>query len=563
MGGRRLRKEMTQPLTDIDMITSRHDVLSILISNDTYISKLQESMKGIGDLERINARIITERAVPRDLVNLADGIGRLPLIKSYIEGLEIDLKSGSVFLMNELKEYIEKSIDRDSVLNGSKERFIKKGFNDEYDRLSNISSNVAEQIIKLEQEEKDRTGINTLRVGYNNVTGYYIEVTNSNKPKVPQDYIRKQTLKNAERYVNDALRLYEQEIFTADERLLKMEQELFNGIVKKISADYENIKKNCEVLSYIDMLVSFAHCSKLYDYLRPTMTVQDELMIENGRHPVVERMNDSGKFVPNNLIMDNSTRIILLTGPNMAGKSTYLRQNAIIIYMAHIGMFVPAQKSIIPITDRIFTRIGASDDISRGVSTFMAEMLETANIINNMTNRSFIVLDEIGRGTSTFDGLSIAWAIVEYLHETEMRPKTLFATHYHELTELAVKLERLKNCTVKVRGTEKKRVFLRKVVDVSSDESYGIEVARMAGLPNEITENAFSILHLLKENEESIKEKMRDVEQLKLFGKQMQKSGNIENDSIIKDLEETDIENMTPLNALIFLQEIKKKIKGS
>lgn len=559
MGTRMLRQRMMHPFRDRERIERSHSNLNVLTDNNALFIKLQNELRNIGDIERINARIVTQRATPRDVILLGDALSRIPGLKNLAGQLKIRTDDSFTDCC-EVQRMIDEVLNRDRVLAGKKEMIIRKGFSSEYDNVLDISVNAAKRIKALEEQEKERTGIGNLRIGFNNITGYYIEITNSHKEKTPIDYVWKQSLKNAERYTNTALKEYEDAILHADDRIHELENSIFMQLQNDIAEFYTRIQQNASVIGELDVLCSFAVIGIENSYIRPEMTDSRDIMIEDGRHPVVENVEKSGKFVPNNLIMDSKTRIILLTGPNMSGKSTYLRQNALIVYMAHLGMFVPAKRAKIPLTDRIFTRIGASDDISRGVSTFMAEMLESANIINNMTDSSFIILDEIGRGTSTFDGLSIAWAIVEYLHDSPAMPNTLFATHYHELTELSVKLERLKNYTAKVRRFEDRIVFMRKVVEGSSDESYGIEVARMAGFPDDILKNAYQILSMLKENEENIKGKIRDIEQLKLFGDFAQPAVSKESE-IERLLKETDINTITPVEAILLLEKLKKKIR--
>ncbi|MEO0289257.1 MAG: DNA mismatch repair protein MutS [candidate division WOR-3 bacterium] len=558
MGGRTLREILKSPYNDLNTINKIYNNIEKMVLKFDLVKSLGTLLSEVGDVERINARIASKRATPRDLINLKKSLKGFIRMIDIVKDLSIEIFEIEKNVVEKVIQLIDISIDENVVLDGEKEKFFKKGFDQEYDRLKELSLEGSKSIFMMEDEEKKRTGINNLRIGYSTVMGYYIEITNSNLDKVPKDYIRKQTLKNAERFINEKLKKYEIEILTAEERLNKLEKELYDKLIERLSSYYVELKKVSIYIGRIDLLYSYTVLSYENDYTRPQIGDFYELYIEDGRHPVIEMVNRNERFVPNSLYMDEKRSLILLTGPNMSGKSTYLRQNALIILMAHIGLFVPAKKAKIPLTDRIFTRIGASDDLSKGVSTFMAEMLECSNIIENMTEKSFIVLDEIGRGTSTFDGLSIAWAIIEYIHDLEKSPKTLFATHYHELTELRSKLPKMFNMTAKVRKYEDKIVFLKKIVEGSSDESYGIEVAKMAGLPSKIIENASQILLLLKESEMNVKEKMRVVSQLSLF----KSDGSKEKfEDVIRMISEKDLNNITPIESLLFLNEIKKKIE--
>ncbi|MEO0281372.1 MAG: DNA mismatch repair protein MutS, partial [candidate division WOR-3 bacterium] len=429
MGGRTLREVLKSPYNDLNTINIIYDNIERMILKFDLVKSIGTLLSEVGDVERINARIASKRATPRDLVNLKKSLKGFIKITDIVKDLSIEIFEIEKNVVEKVIQLIDISIDENVILDGEKEKFFKKGFDQEYDRLKELSLEGSKAIFMMEDEEKKRTGINNLRIGYSTVMGYYIEITNSNLDKVPKDYIRKQTLKNAERFVNEKLKQYEIEILTAEERLNKLEKELYEKLIERLSLFYVELKKVSIYIGRIDLLYSYTVLSYENDYTRPLIGDFYELYIEDGRHPVIEMVNRNERFIPNSLYMDEKRSLILLTGPNMSGKSTYLRQNALIILMAHMGLFVPAKKAKIPLTDRIFTRIGASDDLSKGVSTFMAEMLECSNIIENMTEKSFIVLDEIGRGTSTFDGLSIAWAIIEYIHDLEKTPKTLFATH--------------------------------------------------------------------------------------------------------------------------------------
>ena len=554
MGARALRNHLLHPYIEPSDIDRRLNETEYLIASRETMHKLTDHISSIGDIERIGIRILTMKASYRDVILLKNALMRIPDINALLSKAGIDKSFYDIQEMNEIIKLIDMSLDEHRILKGKKERNIKSGYNSEYDKLVDMSGNALGHIRQMESEEKNATGINTLKIGFNNIAGYFIEVTHSNKSKVPPQYIWKQSLKNSTRYTTAALKEYEDAVLHSDEKISELEKIIFNDILKEISNYYDILKANAQCIASLDMSLSFAVLAHEQSYTRPQFS-DIRILIENGRHPVVEAVEGIGRFVPNSLIMDEKTQIILLTGPNMSGKSTYLRQNALILYMAHLGMYVPAERAVLPVTDRIFTRIGASDDISRGVSTFMAEMLESANIINNMTERSFIILDEIGRGTSTFDGLSIAWAIVEYLHECREKPNTLFATHYHELTELDIKLDRLKNYTTKIRKVKNRVLYLKKIIEGKSDESYGLEVAKMAGFPDSIIQSGYMILSMLKENEENIRSKIREIEQMQLF--EIKNSISEVHSEIVQMLNNTDINDITPIESMLILKKLK------
>lgn len=558
MGARMLRNHLLHPYLKPEAIEQRLDETGILVKQQGIKNELGGQIQSIGDMERVAARIKTLKAHYRDVIGLKNALGRIPDISSILDRAGM----GAHYSLNplpQIEELIDNALDEQAILKGKKERILREGYNKQYDELRDIAENTLQHIKAMEKHEREETGINTLRIGFNNIAGYYIEVTNANADKVPPEYIWKQSLKNSTRYTTAQLSQYEDAVLHADEELIHMEKELYTGILEQIAGYYDDIRDNASQIASLDMSLSFAQIAVENNYTRPQFS-NDAIIIEDGRHPVVEAVEGPGRFVPNSLTMDEKTQIILLTGPNMSGKSTYLRQNALIIYMAHLGMFVPAIKAVIPFTDRIFTRIGASDDISKGVSTFMAEMLESANIINNMTSRSFIILDEIGRGTSTFDGLSIAWAIAEYLHECDERPKTLFATHYHELTELDIKLKRMKNYTTKIKKVKNRVIYLKKIIEGKSDESYGIEVAQMAGFPESIIKNGYMILQMLRENEDNVRQKIRDMDQLKLFEEESNQT--LMQNELLNIINNTDLNDITPLESMMVLKRLKDIIKG-
>ncbi|MGE5363176.1 MAG: DNA mismatch repair protein MutS, partial [Bacteroidota bacterium] len=440
----------------------------------------------------------------------------------------------------------------------------REGYNAELDELRDLSHNAKSWIANLQKSERERTNISSLKVNYNRVFGYYIEITNAHKDKIPEDYIRKQTLVNGERYITPELKNYEDKILNAEEKILDLEYRLFNEVRQEVAVHATAIQTNARLIAGLDCYVSFAICAEEYNYVKPVVDDSDVLEIVEGRHPVVERILKPGEnFTSNDLVLNSEDQIIILTGPNMAGKSVYLRQAGLIVLLAQIGSFVPAKSAHIGVVDKIYTRVGASDNISAGESTFLVEMQEAANILNNATSKSLILLDEIGRGTSTFDGISIAWAITEYLHENpDVRAKTLFATHYHELNEMASIFPRIKNYKVEVREYSDKVIFLHKVTPGSADHSYGIQVAQMAGLPMSVTSRAKEILENLESKELTPYEmKKEKIARLKKHEDEMQFSlFELKDDSLRKEISDLEVDNLTPLQALNKLNELKKKI---
>ena len=567
MGGRRLRRWLKHPLKDKKRIERRLDAVEELLEKRDVRYDIQRIFNDVCDLERLAGRISMGIANPRDLVSLKDSLRGIPPLRELLRGCESELLSSistSLDSVDEAVEMIEGAIVDNPPVSIRDGGIIKDGYSRELDDLRRQGSGGKEWIAGLEARERKRTGIGSLKIGYNKVFGYYIEVTRSNLSSIPQDYIRKQTLVNAERFVTPELKDWEEKVLSCEERARELETTLFTGIRDRLSSFVPRIQKTARLVSVLDVLVSFAQVSQEMNYTRPVITDESRIVIEEGRHPVVER-GSPGDFVPNDLVLDDEeNQILILTGPNMAGKSTYLRQNALIVFMAHVGCFVPASKATIGVVDRIFSRVGASDDISRGQSTFMVEMTETANILNNATPRSLVILDEIGRGTSTFDGLSIAWAVVEYLHDNPgTRAKTLFATHYHELTDLSLTKERVKNYNMAVKEWNDRVVFIRKVVPGGSNRSYGIQVARLAGLPSGVIERANEILRNLEKGEFDYTGMPRiakggvsggtESPQLTLFG---------ERDRLRDELRKVDINNTTPLEALRILSKMKEMIEN-
>lgn len=568
MGGRLLKKWISLPLLKLEHIQNRLDAVEELFQNENLRKNIAEELEQIGDLERIISKVCTARANPRDVINLKLSLRRIPVIKDILRNVKsIALKKirDNLIGLTYLVDKIEAMLVDDPPLNIADGGVIKPGFNTELDELRNLAKSGKEYLAQLQTKERERTQIPSLKVAYNKVFGYYIEISNTHKNKVPEDYIRKQTLVNAERYITPELKSYEEKILNAEEKIYQLETEFFNELRITISDEAEKIQKNAQLIAALDCFLSFAEVAIENNYVKPEVNEDDAIIIKNGRHPVVEKILPYGeKFTPNDTFLDNSTQqIMIITGPNMSGKSVYLRQVGLIVLLAQIGSFVPAESARIGLVDKIFTRVGASDNLAAGESTFLVEMHETANIVNNATPKSLILLDEVGRGTSTFDGLSIAWALTEYLHENiKVAAKTLFATHYHELNELANIYPRIVNYKVDVKEVGDKVIFLHKVLPGYADHSYGIQVAEMAGLPVSITKRAKQILKNLESKElnplEHRKKKLRaDTEeedfQLSLF--------EIRDDSIRKELEELEIEKLTPLEALIKLNELKNKTK--
>ena len=568
MGGRLLKKWVSLPLLKLEQIHNRLEAVDELYQNENLRNQIGEELKQIGDLERIISKVCTGRANPRDVINLKLSLKRIPVIKDILRNVKsvaLQRIRDNLIGLTYIVDKIESMLVDDPPLNIADGGVIKPGFNAELDELRNLSTSGKDYLAQLQARERERTQIPSLKVAYNKVFGYYIEISNAHKNKVPQDYIRKQTLVNAERYITPELKQYEEKILNAEERIYQLESEFFNELRITISDEAEKIQKNAQLIAALDCFLSFAEVAIENNYVKPEVNDDDVIIIKNGRHPVVEKILPYGeKFTPNDTYLDNSTQqIMIITGPNMSGKSVYLRQVGLIVLLAQIGSFVPAESARIGIVDKIFTRVGASDNLAAGESTFLVEMHETANIVNNATPRSLILLDEVGRGTSTFDGLSIAWALTEYLHENlNVAAKTLFATHYHELNELANIYPRIVNYKVDVKEVGDKVIFLHKVVPGYADHSYGIQVAEMAGLPISITRRAKQILKNLESKELSPldhrkkkpKEEGEEEEiQLSLF--------EIRDDTIRKELEELEIEKLTPLEALIKLNELKNKTK--
>ena len=552
MGARLLREYMLSPLLDVTHIRKRLDAVQVLYDAPTLLTKLRSILAKLPDMQRLISRINVGRANPRELQGLKRSIMLLPKIN---ELLPQSLSAWKVTDLHEVADIIDKTLVEDPPTKITEGGLIKDGANAELDELRQIVREGKNWIAQLETRERIRTGIESLKVGYNSVFGYYIEVTKPNLHKVPKDYIRKQTLVNAERFITPELKEYESKVLHAEDRIKDLEYKLYNELRKEVAKYTTSMQEVAHKLAELDVLASLAYVARKYNYVRPEFHEADRIEIVGGRHPVVEHQLKEGEFVPNDLIFDEWHRILIVTGPNMSGKSTYLRQVALILIMAQMGSFVPAESARLRIVDRIFTRIGASDDIARGVSTFLAEMNETANILHNATERSLIILDEIGRGTSTFDGLAIAWAVVEYIARN-IKAYTLFATHYHELTRLADMIPIVKNFYVEAKRYKNQIIFLHRVKPGSSDESYGVDVARLAGLPSPVIQRAKEILrHLEYEEKRQVLKKILKSTQVSLFDT-LEESEH----PIITKLKAIDVNKLTPIDALLLIKELKESL---
>jgi len=571
MAGRLLRAWLLRPLVSLDRIRDRLDAVEELAFRSTDRGKFRDVLKGVQDLERLVGRAALGTAGPRDLVGLKQSITAVPKARLILEACEAPLTQS---LLSSLDNLLDVRDDIDRCLIDEPGAFvrdggyIRDGLDPELDDVRRISRSGKQVIAELEERERQRTGINSLKVRYNRVFGYYIEISKSHLHAVPADYHRKQTIAGGERFITPALKEYEEKVVGADERILEREVELFERLRERVAAEASRIQETARGLAALDVLAGLAETAAVSNYIKPHVHDGDELSIVDGRHPVVER-RCSGAFVPNDVMLDGTaSQLVILTGPNMGGKSTYLRQTALICLMAQAGSFVPATRAKIGIVDRVYARVGASDNITRGQSTFMVEMQETANILHGATSRSLIVLDEIGRGTATFDGLSIAWAVAEYLATSPRgRPKTLFATHYHELTDLADALPGIVNAHVAAREWQDDIVFLHKIVPGRSDRSYGIQVARLAGMPAPVITRARAILEALERDEltrggrPSISgTPVEPQQQLGLF--QMAPVTDVAAETVAQRLREIDTNSMTPLEALSLLADLKKELES-
>jgi len=574
MGARMLKRWIIFPLNDLQQIEDRLNSVSIFIREQDLAQELRKNLKQIGDMERLISKIPLKKINPRELIQLSRSLQQGAAIKETCSrrNQTNDTEQNNIVRLTEaiqpchdIQELINRHIQDDPPVLLNKGNVIKEGVHEELDALRQIAFSGKEYLLQIQQTESKRTGIPSLKVAFNNVFGYYLEVTHTHKDKVPPEWIRKQTLTNAERYITPTLKEYEEKILGAEDKIVAIEQQVYNEVMDKIQTALQAMQQNARAIAKIDCLLSFAACALQHQYCRPQVTDDMDIHIKDGRHPVIEQGLTSGEsYIANDIFLDKTDQqIIILTGPNMSGKSALLRQTALITLMAHIGSYVPAREARIGLTDKIFTRVGASDNLSGGESTFMVEMNETASIVNNISSRSLIILDEIGRGTSTYDGISIAWSIVEYIHKHQHKPKTLFATHYHELNELEHKLEGVKNYHITHKETGNKVIFLRKLAPGGSRHSFGIQVARMAGMPPALIDRATDILSGLEEKQsdsrmrERIKKMPVQSYQLNIF------EGLSEDLSKVKTvLSEVDINTLTPVEALMKLNELKEIVKS-
>jgi len=568
MGGRLLKRWVALPSKNIKLIRNRHLTVKYLIDNETALSSIQENIKEIGDLERLISKVATGKINPREVIQLKNSLAAIEPIKKLLKKSKAkSLKelSNSLDNCNQLRKLIERTLNEEAPVSILKGNSISSNFSKELEDLRGIAFSSKDFLDKMLQEQSEITGIPSLKISSNNVFGYYIEVRNTHKDKVPEEWIRKQTLVNAERYITDDLKEYESKILGAEEGILELEIEIFQQLISNMYKYIKIVQNNASIISQLDCFSSFAQTAKENNYCMPELDESYEINISQGRHAVIEKqLAAENPYVANDLFLDREKQqIIMITGPNMSGKSALLRQTAIIIIMAQIGSFVPAENLKMGIIDKIFTRVGASDNISMGESTFMVEMNEAATILNNISDRSLILLDEIGRGTSTYDGISIAWAISEFIHDHSTKAKTLFATHYHELNEMTLSYDRIKNFNVSIKEEKNDVLFLRKLIPGGSEHSFGIHVAKMAGMPRKVLNKANSILKKLEKshsNEQLNKEikSIKDDIQLEFF-----KLDDPALEEIKEELLDIDINSMTPMDALLKLSEIKRKITDS
>ncbi len=567
MGSRQLRKWMILPLKEISAIAERLNVVSTLHEQEDLSEMIGTHLRQIADLERLISKVAVGRINPREMLQLKRSLQAVVPIKEMLaqqSSAPLKKLGDQLERCEFLLDKIEKELKEDAPMLVHQGGIIKEGINAELDELRSIAYSGKDFLLQIQKREVEKTGISSLKISYNKVFGYYLEVSNAHKEKVPAEWIRKQTLVNAERYITEELKTYEEKILHAEEKLTVIEQKLFQELVIN-AADYvSQIQQNARVIATLDCLLSFAMVAQANRYVKPEINESTTIDIKNGRHPVIEKQLPIGEsYIPNDIYLDNeSQQILVITGPNMAGKSALLRQTALIVLMTQVGSFVPAESAQIGIVDKVFTRVGASDNLSRGESTFMVEMTETASILNNLSDRSLILMDEIGRGTSTYDGVSIAWAIVEFLHNhKEFKPKTLFATHYHELNQLAEDLVRVKNFNVSVKETGDKIIFMRKLKEGGSEHSFGIHVAQLAGMPNRIVIRANEILHFLEKD----KHKNEARKKMEALPKPTTQMGLFEIDPKLKQMEEMlgkiDINTISPVEALLKLNEILTALK--
>ena len=566
MGGRMLKRWLALPLKNVEKIKSRHEVVQYLLDNDTTLHKIQSHIKHIGDIERLISKVATGKVNPREVIQLKNSLEAIVPIKAlatHCDNEALKVIGDNIQSCDVLREKIKETLNEDAPVNILKGNTISSDFSSELKELRGLAFSGKDYLDKMLERESERTGITSLKIASNNVFGYYIEVRNTHRDKVPEEWIRKQTLVSAERYITEELKEYEAKILGAEERILAIEQQLFAELVQWMSAYIKPVQQNAHLVGQLDCLCGFTELAKQNNYTYPEIDDTFDLDIKDGRHPVIEKHLPLGEsYVANDLFLDRTTQqIIMITGPNMSGKSAILRQTALIVLLAQIGSFVPAKHARIGLVDKIFTRVGASDNISMGESTFMVEMNETASILNNISERSLVLLDEIGRGTSTYDGISIAWAISEYLHEHPSKAKTLFATHYHELNEMTETFERIKNFNVSVKELKDNVLFIRKLVEGGSHHSFGIHVAKMAGMPKQVIHRANKILKRLEKSHSS--EELTD--KVKSMQDEMQLSFFNLDDPLLEEIKDEilhiDIDTLTPVEALMKLNEIKRMLQ--
>jgi len=567
MGGRMLKRWMAFPLKENEGIRKRHEVVRYFTETPAEIEKLTGSLKKMSDMERLISKVAVGKICPREVVQLKNSLEALIPIKQLASAADcaaLNALADNLNPCDHLRRLITEAVDEEAPVNILKGKCIADGYHAELDELRGLATSGKQYLDDMLKRESKATGITSLKIASNNVFGYYIEVRNAHRDKVPEAWVRKQTLVNAERYITEELKEYEAKILGAEERITALQQQLFEKVIKEIHPFIQTVQNNAHFIGQLDCLNSYAVNAIENNYIRPTITEGDELTIKSGRHPVIEKMlPPDNPYIPNDVHLDRcEQQIIMITGPNMSGKSAILRQTALIVLLAQMGSFVPAEKVVMGTVDKIFTRVGASDNISQGESTFMTEMNESASILNNISERSLVLLDEIGRGTSTYDGISIAWAITEYLHEHPSRAKTLFATHYHELNSMTETFDRIKNYNVQVKEMKDRVLFMRKLVEGGSHHSFGIHVARMAGMPQAVVKKAEKILkkleasHSTEDKSESLTALQKDEMQLSFF--------NLD-DPLLEEIKEeillVDIDTLTPVEALMKLNEIKRMLK--
>lgn len=568
MGGRMLKRWLAFPLKNKSQIEKRHDIVEFFTKSSDTLNAIKLEFKRMSDLERLISKVAVGKICPREVVQLKNSLEAIEPVKKIAESSgnkALQVLGNNLNTCAHISQLIKESIDEEAPVNILKGRTIAAGYNSELDELRGLANSGKEYLDNMLARHTEETGITSLKIASNNVFGYYIEVRNTHKDKVPEEWIRKQTLVNAERYITEELKEYESKILGAEERINALQQELFDKIVQEIVPFIKAIQNNAQLIGQLDCLISFAAHAIQSNYIRPQLLEGDALEITGGRHPVIEKMLPADKpYIPNDVLLDrDQQQVIMITGPNMSGKSAILRQTALIVLLAQMGSFVPATDVKMGIVDKIFTRVGASDNISQGESTFMTEMNESASILNNISKGSLVLLDEIGRGTSTYDGISIAWAITEYLHEHPYMPKTLFATHYHELNEMTEMFDRIKNYNVEVKELKDKVLFMRKLIPGGSHHSFGIHVAKMAGMPQQVIKKANKILKRLEKShqQEDSKKVLQDTQE-----DEMQLSFFNLDDPLLQNIKEeilmVDIDTLTPVEALMKLNEIKRMLQG-